>query len=102
MTVWEHRKIVKELNAKGMLHVNEDMIFDAYSRLKRLEQNAATVTAATRRRKTATRKKLATENSVKHFFTQQEPDYNTGFKPDPNEEYLPFEELIHDPFNHNR
>ena len=57
MTIWEHRKIVKDLNAKGMLHVNEDMIFDAYSRLKRLEQNATTVTAATRRRKTATRKK---------------------------------------------
>jgi len=104
MTIWEHRRIVRDLHASGMQEVNEDMIFMAYDRLRRLEQNAVTATAVARRRKKDTRKRLAVAGSVKHEFSKQEPEYlsDNTFKYDPNEEYLPFEELIHDPFNKNR
>ncbi len=100
MTIWEHRRIVSELNAKGMEYVNEEMIFDAYDRLRRIEANASTTTAKARRLKSTTKKRYALNKSIKNEFKPTEPQVeDTGYKYDPNEEILPFEELIHDPFN---
>jgi putative transposase len=103
ITIWEHKRIIRDLKARGMEHVNEDMIFDTYAHLKTIEETATGNTAAARRRRNTERKEQAVKSSIKNEFIADEPEgIETAFKYDPNVEYLPFEELIHDPFNTNK
>ncbi|RKR82371.1 putative transposase [Mucilaginibacter gracilis] len=102
ITIWEYKQILRTLKARGMEHVDENLIFDTYAQMRDIEEKAANQAAIAKRRKANERKELATKNSIKNEFEREEPEINdTGFKYDPNEEYLPFEELIHDPFNQN-
>lgn len=103
LTIWEHNRILNDLKARGIAEVNEAVIFDTYAQMRHIEDTAKGNTAAVRRRKNAEKKDQAVKKSIKNEFTEQitEPA-DTGFKYDPNVEYLPFEELIHDPFNRNK
>lgn len=103
MTIWEHKRIIRDLNTQGIMTVNEDIIFDAYDRLKRIEDNAATLTAAAKRQRNRARKQQAVKKSVRNQFSEEEPELiETEFKYDPTIIYLPFEDLEHDPFNRNK
>ena len=103
MTIWEHKRIIRDLNAQGIMMVNEDIIFDAYDRLKRIEDNAATLTAVAKRQRNRARKQQAVKKSVRNQFSEEEPELiETEFKYDPTIIYLPFEDLEHDPFNRNK
>ncbi|WP_121195519.1 hypothetical protein [Mucilaginibacter gracilis] len=103
MTIWEHKRIIRDLNAQGIMTVNEDIIFDAYDRLKRIEDNAATLTAVAKRQRNRARKQQAVKKSVRNQFSEEEPEpVETEFKYDPTIIYLPFEDLEHDPFNRNK
>lgn len=103
MTIWEHKRIIRDLNAQGIMTVNEDIIFDAYDRLKRIEDNAATLTAVAKRQRNRARKQQAVKKSVRNQFSEEEPELiETEFKYDPTIIYLPFEDLEHDPFNRNK
>lgn len=103
MTIWEHKRIIRDLNTQGIMTVNEDIIFDAYDRLKRIEDNAATLTAVAKRQRNRARKQQAVKKSVRNQFSEEEPELiETEFKYDPTIIYLPFEDLEHDPFNRNK
>lgn len=103
MTIWEHKRIIRDLNAQGIMAVNEDIIFDAYDRLQRIEDNAATLTAVAKRQRNRARKQQAVKKSVRNQFSEEEPELmETEFKYDPTIIYLPFEDLEHDPFNRNK
>jgi putative transposase len=49
MSVWELREVRRQLKAEGRKSVNEDMIFDAYNRLRALEAEALHETKKARR-----------------------------------------------------
>ena len=102
MTIWEHRRILKDLKTRGMEHVDENMIFDTYAELKHLEEKASGSAAAARRRRNGERKDQAVKSSIKNEFIKEEPEAEESFEYNPDTEYLPFEELIHDPFNSNK
>nr|WP_067054268.1 Mu transposase C-terminal domain-containing protein [Mucilaginibacter sp. L294] len=103
MTIWEYRRIVRDLNTQGVAMINEDIIFDAYDRLRWIEDNATTITAAARRQRNRARKQQAIKRSIKNQFSEDGAAVlETDFKYDPNEIYLPFEDLEHDPFNRNK
>lgn len=45
ITIWEHRRILRDIKARGLSEVNENMIFEAYARLQHIEENAVGNTA---------------------------------------------------------
>jgi putative transposase len=49
MSVWELREVRRQLKAEGRKSVNEDVIFDAYNRLRALEAEAVHATKKARR-----------------------------------------------------
>lgn len=103
ITIWEHNRILSDLKARGIAQVNEEVIFDTYTQMRHIEETAKTNTAVARRRKNAEKKQQAVKRSIKNEFSEENPQpVDTGFKYDPNVEYLPFEELIHDPFNNSK
>jgi putative transposase len=103
LTIWEHNRIVNDLKARGIAEVNEEVIFDTYAQMRHIEDTAKGNAAAAKRRKNAEKKQQAVKRSIKNDFVPEPPELtDTGFKYDPNVEYLPFEELIHDPFNRNK
>jgi putative transposase len=99
ITIWEHKEILREIRSRGLTEVNEDMIFEAYAELKYIEETATGKAAAARKLRSKTKKTYATQNSVKNEFIEEEPEQ--VFIYDPNVKYLPFEDIEHDPFNHN-
>jgi len=102
ITIWEHKRILRDLKARGMEHVDEDLIFDTYNEMMAIEENAKGNAAAAKRRRNGERKERAIKSSIKNEFMAEEPETEEPYRHDPNVEYLPFEELIHDPFNSNK
>ncbi len=94
ITIWEHKRILRDLKEKGAINVNEDAIFENYARLRRIEESATGSTAAAKRLRNKTRKSYATNNSIKNQFIK-EPVEKQQASPalDFTKKYLPFEEL---------
>jgi putative transposase len=105
ITIWEHKEVLRVLKAQGIANVDENIIFETYTRLRNMENHAASTTASAKRRRNQTRKNYATANNINNQFMRVvEPDDESEpeFKYDPNTVYLPFEDLEHDPFNKNK
>lgn len=103
ITIWEHKRILRDLKEKGQKAIDEDRLFEAYAQLQRLEAAAANSKAVARKLRNDTRKDESVKNSIKQAFTeeQQPTEPDTTFKYDPKVKYLPFDDLEHDPFNQN-
>lgn len=103
ITIWEHSRILNDLKARGIEHVDEDIIFETYAEMKTIEENAKGQAAAAKRLRNKEKKEQSMKRSIRNEFVEEQPEpVNSTFKFDPNTEYLPFEELIHDPFNKNQ
>lgn len=61
---------MRGLKEKGMEEANEDIIFEAYAKLRHKEQTAAGSTPAAKRLRNQTRKKHAADGSIKNKFAE--------------------------------
>lgn len=59
ISIWELREAKRQIKADGRRHIDERAIFDAYGRMREIEQNAQAKTVAARR--TTQRRKFAQE-----------------------------------------
>lgn len=59
ISIWELREAKRQIKADGRRHIDERAIFDAYGRMREIEQNAQAKTVAVRR--AAQRRKFAQE-----------------------------------------
>jgi putative transposase len=91
ITIWEHKRIIRDLKDKGMRHVNEDAIFETYDRLRHMEESATGSTAAARRLRNKTRKGHASSSSIKNQFLKEPVAQPSSL--DFTKKYLPFEDL---------
>jgi len=67
ISIWELREAKRQSKADGRRHIDERAIFDAYGRMREIEQNAQAKTVAARR--TAQRRKFAQE-AIRPSITQ--------------------------------
>lgn len=94
ITIWEHRRILRDLKDKGMKHVNEDIIFEAYDQMRNMETIASGNTAVAKRLRNRTRKRYATGGSIKNEFNEEnECEMNLPCTVDFTKHYLPFEDI---------
>jgi putative transposase len=94
ITIWEHKRILRDLKEKGLEEVNEDIIFDAYDKLRHIEETATGSTAAAKRLRNKARKRYATKSSIKNKFAEgQGEDPAIPVAIDFTKKYLPFEDL---------
>ncbi len=76
-----------------MKHVDEDLIFDAYERMRTMEANATGSTAAAKRLRNTTRKRYASASSIKNSFPSGEPEVEVPPTLDFSKKYLPFDDI---------
>ena len=95
MTIWEYREVLRHLHKSSSGEITESAIFEAYAKMKEIEDNASKVTLRTRRKNT--RSKQALQNSIKAEFisAKSEKAKETRGK---KGHILPFEDLDDEPF----
>ena len=71
ISVWELREARRRLKRRGQKAVNEDLIFDAYNRLRALEEEAVRETKKTRR--SAQRRQLHAHARIPRTFDARIP-----------------------------
>lgn len=99
ITVWEHRKILREIKRKGLVHVDEHMIFEAYQQLKHIEEDAVSKTQSTKKLRSKARKEAAVSSSIRNEFkiaNNSDDKQSSGYTSD--EDILPFEDIDDEPF----
>lgn len=95
ISIWEHRKILRDIKNRGLEEVDEQMIFEAYNRLQTIQQHAIENTTSIKRQRNTARKEQGIKNSIKNAFTgkpENEPP-QTPAGPGFTKKYLPFEDL---------
>jgi len=95
ITIWEHKEIMRSLKEKGMKHVNETAIFEAYAKMRHIEQTAVGNAAEAKRLRNKTRKQYATAGSIKNQYIQEHTEEAPEAPPklDFTKKYLPFEDI---------
>lgn len=94
ITIWEHKRILRDMKEKGIAQVDEDAIFEAYAQMRQLEESATGTTAAAKRLRNKTRKRYATGNSIKNRFVDaRAEEIEAAHDLDFSKKYLPFEDL---------
>lgn len=93
ITIWEHKKIMRVLRQRGVAQIDEDMIFNTYEELRRMEAEAVNSAAVARRRRNQARKKYATDTSAKHLPQRENEFEEPVAKVDFTKKYLPFEDI---------
>lgn len=76
ITLWEYKEVVRRLKGSGNKKINETIIFEAYKRLKEIENEAVAKTAATKRRIKASKKASSQERSLVKEFPKPLPSTN--------------------------
>ena len=95
MTIWEYREVLRSLHKTSNGEITESAIFEAYSKMKEIEENASTMTTRTRRKNIRSRQAL--QKSIKSEFTVIESkEVEDGSMSVTN--ILPFEDLEDEPF----
>jgi putative transposase len=92
ITIWEYNKILRDLKDKGKRHVDEELIFRAYERLKSIEETASNSASKAKKLRSQEKRKHANSNSIKNDFMKpikEEPIPKLDF----TKKYLPFEDL---------
>jgi putative transposase len=90
MSIWELREVRRQLEAEGHESVNEQLIFDAYERMRRQEEESVRETKKARR----SRQRRADHQKAERPKTAEE--YTTGvenFRPAEAPGITPFEEM---------
>lgn len=90
MSIWELREVRRQLEAEGYENVNEQLIFDAYERMRRQEEEAVRETKKARR----ARQRRADHQKAGQPKTAQEytPPDGDKFQP-PVPDITPFDEM---------
>lgn len=97
MSIWEYREVLRSLHKNSDNEITENAIFEAYSKMKEIEENASTITSRTRRKNT--RSKQALQKSVVREFTSLRPvDVEEKEKHVKAGSILPFDDLEDEPF----
>lgn len=94
MTIWEHREILRCLHKNSSNEITENAIFEAYAKMKEIEETASKVTSRTRRKNT--RAQHALQKSIKTELAPIKPD-ETNVAVEKGS-ILPFEDLEDEPF----
>lgn len=68
MTLWEFKEVTRRLAGAGSSKINEPLIFEAYKKLKQIEQSAATKTAQKKTHRAKSKKLVSHEKSFKSEF----------------------------------
>ena len=100
LTIWEYRSVLRYLKEKGASEFNEDMIFQTYAALRKMEEAAMYKTASAKRLRNKARKDQATSQSMKNQFTNKEQENieDVSITPRSEEPILPFEDIDDEPF----
>jgi putative transposase len=95
MSIWEYREVLRSLHKTNDNEITENAIFEAYSKMKEIEESASATSIQTRRKNTRTR--YALQKSTKNEFVLMESSdiKETNSK---RENILPFEDLEDEPF----
>jgi len=93
ITIWEHKKIMRILKQRGVAQIDEDMIFNTYEELRRMEAEAVNNAAVARRRRNQARKQYAADTSAKQLSQQESEGDEPIAKIDFTKKYLPFEDI---------
>lgn len=92
MSIWELREVRRQLEKEGYENVNEQLIFDAYERMRRQEEESVRETKRARR----SRQRRADHQKAEQPKTAQEytPIDEDGFRPSESiPDITPFEEM---------
>lgn len=100
LTVWEHRNILREIKRKGISHIDEAVIFQAYQRLKEIEQGAVNKTSLSKKLRSKAKKDAAMEGSIHNEFKKANKNNEDEIQISElsDEEILPFEDIDDEPF----
>lgn len=66
ITLWEHKEIIRKLETSGKKDINESEIFDAYKKLKKIEEEAVRKTDKIRILKRSIKKAISQQKSFKN------------------------------------
>ena len=66
MTLWEYKEVINRLENSGTKHIDEDLIFQAYEKLRKIEEQATTETKKRSRAKKLAKSNHSFEKSLKN------------------------------------
>jgi putative transposase len=97
MTIWEYRDIIRKIELDGVKNINEEIIFDAYKRMREIEENAI---KKTKQIKTLLKKNSkrthSFEKSMKNNIKNENKSIERKIKN--SKKIKPFEDLDNEPF----
>jgi putative transposase len=103
MTLWEHKEILNRLNKSGVAQIDEDTIFNAYEKLRELEEQAVTKTKKTNRIKKNAKTYNSFQRSIIKEIVNSTDDSSKKTEAVRNKIDLtsikPFDELEYEPLN---
>ena len=102
MTLWEYKEVINRLEKSGTKHIDEDLIFQAYEKLRIIEEQATTETKKRSRVKKLAKSNHSFEKSLKNEINTVSNPSETGVafeiaKPKIDFNNIkPFDELEHE------
>jgi putative transposase len=98
LTIWEHRRILRDIKNRGLEEVDEHLIFETYERLQTIEAAALNSTKSCKKLRNKTRKDQNAKSNIGNEF-KSDPDYSESITAiEPTKKILPFEDLDDEPF----
>lgn len=97
LTIWEHRRILRDIKNKGLAEVDEHLIFETYERLQTIEAAAINSTRSSKKLRNKTRKDQSAKSNISNEF-KSAPDCQESISIEPTKKILPFEDLDDEPF----
>ncbi|GAB3636708.1 DDE-type integrase/transposase/recombinase [Hymenobacter arcticus] len=73
MTLWEHREVLRQLESEGVREVDEVVLFEAYQKLRAIEEQAVRQTQIVRRENKRAKTQSSREKSIRQEPVTTEP-----------------------------
>lgn len=96
ITLWEHKEILRRLVNSGEKSINENLIFEAYKRLREIENGAVTKTIEIKKHRQSSKKHISQQKSLKKEFAQPNRSTLSNEIYASSEDVKPFDEIDDD------
>ena len=73
MTLWEHKQVLRQLESEGVREVDETVLFEAYQRLRAIEEKAVRQTQIVRRQRQQAKTQSSRAKSIRQEIASAEP-----------------------------
>lgn len=77
MTLWEHKEVLRQLESEGVREVDEAIIFEAYEKLRAIEERAVRQTQIVRRQRQQAKTQSSREKSIRQEIATTQPITNS-------------------------